>query len=272
MLALDGHSGCAAAALSVEHVACRARDGAALVAEASLEVAAQERLAIIGPNGAGKTTLMRLMAGQLQPSRGRVLLGGRDLAVMPRRERSRQIAVMAQSDRPDLRLRAMDYVALGRIPHLRYAAREVHGRAVADALDTVGAAHLAERPLSALSGGERQRLALARALAQEPRVLLLDEPTNNLDPRARADLIATVAALGITVVAVLHDLALAFDFADRIALMAEGRVLACMPPAEALSDALIQDVFNLAVFRLPHPRDGRPMLVFDTPNPKETPQ
>ncbi|MEM6486857.1 MAG: ABC transporter ATP-binding protein [Pseudomonadota bacterium] len=255
--------------ISVERVVWRARDGTAPVAEASLAVRAGERLAIVGPNGAGKTTLMRLMAGQVRPTSGRVWLGDRDMAAIAPRERARRIAVMAQSDRPDLRLRGGDYVALGRIPHLRRAPVEAHRRAVARALATAGAVHLAARPLAALSGGERQRLALARALAQEPTVLLLDEPTNNLDPRARVDLMATVAALGITVVAVLHDLTLAPDVADRVAVMAGGRVLCCAPPAEALSDARIRDVFDLAVYRLPHPRDGRPLLVFDTPPPQE---
>lgn len=254
-----------AEALAVEEVTCRARNGTALVANASLAVSAGERVAVIGPNGAGKTTLMKLMARQLRPTAGRVLLGGADMARLERRQLARRIAVMAQSERPDLRLRAIDYVALGRIPHQRTASSDAHGVAVTRALDIAHAAHLAERPLSALSGGERQRLTLARALAQEPTVLLLDEPTNNLDPRARADLLATVADLGITVIAVLHDLTLAPDFADRVALMAAGRILCCASAEEALSEARIRDVFDLSVFRLPHPRDGRALLVFDRP-------
>ncbi|MEM8597154.1 MAG: ABC transporter ATP-binding protein [Pseudomonadota bacterium] len=251
------------APITLEQVSYRTRRGTGLVTDASLVVRAGEHLAIIGPNGAGKTTLLRMMAGQLRPSAGRVLLGDDDLAGLSRRDRARRIAVMAQSERPDLRLRGRDYVALGRIPHQRTASASAHAAAVDQALVTAGAVSLADRPLGALSGGERQRLMLARALAQEPSVLLLDEPTNNLDPRARADLLALVAGLGITVVAILHDLMLAPEFADRVAVMQGGRIRCSARPEEALSEALIRDVFDLAVFRLPHPRDGRPLLVFD---------
>ncbi|MEM6974501.1 MAG: ABC transporter ATP-binding protein [Pseudomonadota bacterium] len=192
-------------------------------------MAAGERAAIVGPNGAGKTTLMKLMAGQLRPRAGHIWPGGSQITRIDRRARARRIVVMAQSDRPDLRLRAIDHVALGRIPHRGTAHPETHGPAVVRALDTADAAHLADRRRASLSGGERQRLTLARALAQERSVLLLEEPTNNLDPSARADLMARVAGLGIIVVAVLHDLALAPDFADRVVVMADGRVLSCAP-------------------------------------------
>ncbi|MEO1776835.1 MAG: ABC transporter ATP-binding protein [Pseudomonadota bacterium] len=258
-----------AATVRAEHVSYRARRGAALVRDASLDVEAGERVAIIGPNGAGKTTLLRIIAGQLRPTAGRVMLDGLDIAKLGRQARARRVAVMAQSDRPDLRLRGIDYVALGRLPYATRTTAQQHQEMVMRALEAARALSFADRPLSALSGGERQRLMLARALAQQPAVLLLDEPTNNLDPRARLDLLSIVADLGITVIAVLHDLALAPDFADRVAVMAAGRIVLTGPPQQALSTEVVRDVFDLQVFPLSHPRDGRPLFVFDTLVPKE---
>ncbi|MEM9047981.1 MAG: ATP-binding cassette domain-containing protein [Pseudomonadota bacterium] len=256
--------------LRAETVSYRTPRGSALIADVSLNVGATERIAIIGPNGAGKTTLLGLLAGRIRPTDGQVFLDARDLARTDRRLRARRLAVMVQNDRPDLRLRGRDYVALGRIPHRQTAAAHRHQAAIARALDAAGAAAFAHRPLASLSGGERQRLMLARALAQEPAVLLLDEPTNNLDLRARADLVEIAAGLGIAVVAVLHDLGLVPDFADRVAVVAAGRMVCCAPPDEALSASVMRDVFDMAVLRLPHPRDGRPLLVFEKPQTEET--
>ncbi|MEL6474842.1 MAG: ATP-binding cassette domain-containing protein [Pseudomonadota bacterium] len=137
-------------------------------------------------------------------------------------------------------------------------------------MDASGAAGFADRALQHLSGGERQRLMPARALAQDPSVLLLDEPTNNLDPRARADLMEIAAGLGITVIVVLHDLALVPHFADRIAIMAAGRLVCCAPPDEALSEPMVRQVFDMSVLRLAHPRDGHPLLIFEKPKTEES--
>lgn len=258
------------AKLHLRDVSYRAPGGAALVSSLSLDVVAGERLAIVGPNGSGKTTLLRLLSGRLRPTTGRVSLDGQDLTRISRRDRARRIAVMAQSDHPDLRLTGCAYVALGRTPHLGSAPPSSHAEAVDAAIETAGATGFADRALAALSGGERQKLMLARALAQEPSILLLDEPTNNLDLRARADLIGLIAGLGITVVAVLHDLALAPDFADRIAVMAGGGIVRTALPDEALSEPVVRDVFDMSVHRVRHPRDGRSLLVFEKPQVEES--
>ncbi|MEM1159583.1 MAG: ABC transporter ATP-binding protein [Pseudomonadota bacterium] len=255
--------------LAAQHISYRTPGGTDLLSDVSFSVAPEERLAVIGPNGAGKTTLLRILAGRMPPSTGRVLLDGQDLGRIDRSTRARRIAVMVQNDQPDGRLRGQDYVYLGRTPHLRHAPAETHKNAVARALEAAGATGFADRPMGQLSGGERQRLMLSRALAQEPSVLLLDEPTNNLDLRARADLMEIAAGLGITVIAVLHDLGLAPDFADRIAVMKGGRLVCCAPPDEALSEPLVRQVFDMSVLRFAHPRDSHPLLIFEKPR-KET--
>ena len=254
-----------------------APDRRALLEGIDLGVRAGERLAIVGPNGAGKTSLLRLLFGRFAPSRGRVAIDGRDLAAIPLAERGRLVAIVGQSDQPDGRLTLHDYVGLGRIPHLGRCEGARHARVVAEACERVGLAGLGGRRLATLSGGERQRAAIARAVAQEPAVLVLDEPTNHLDPRARADMLASFRAalarlsplargLGVTVVAVLHDLALVTPFADRVAVLEAGSLVALGAPEEALSPATVRAVFAMDCFPFTNPSNGRPLLVFDTPD------
>ena len=242
--------------------------GSALVHALSFEVAAGECLAIVGPNGAGKSTLLNLLAGRLRPAHGRVVVDGKDVATLAAHERAQRIAVLAQSEPTALPLCVHDYVALGRIPWRQQSSLAVHRSAVQRALGLCALAHAEKRPLDTLSGGERQRAALARALAQEPSILLLDEPTNHLDLRARCDLLDLVRSLGITVIAVLHELALVGRFADRVAVIDQGRLVALGPQATALASNVVRDVFHVDAFTALHPHDGHAVLMFDSP-PRE---
>lgn len=251
--------------IDLDGVDLSTRDGRMILCGVDLQVGAGERLAIVGPNGAGKTSLLRLLYARLRPGSGRIHIDGRDLAGIAPLERARLVAVVGQSDLPDGRLTVQDYVALGRIPHRGRAAPETDRRIVAGACERVGLAGLGQRRLDSLSGGERQRAAIARAVAQEPAVLVLDEPTNHLDPRARADMLALARGLGITVVAVLHDLALVAPFADRVAVLQGGRIVAHGAPTDALSVSTVRAVFAMDRLSFTHPATGRPLLVFDTP-------
>jgi iron complex transport system ATP-binding protein len=249
--------------LSVHALAFTTPSGKPLLQPLSFEVPAGERLAVVGPNGAGKSTLLRLLAGRLAPTRGSVSIDGDDLAELAADARSQRIAVLAQSEPAGISLCVRDYVALGRIPWRQRSAAATHHDAVTRALALCELTRSADRALHTLSGGERQRAALARALAQSPSVLLLDEPTNHLDLRARFDLLDLVRCLGITVVAVLHDLALVGRFADRVAVIDQGRLVACDSPDVALSQVVVRDVFRVDAFPAPHPRGGQPVWVFD---------
>ena len=241
------------------------KDDSPILSAITLVVEAGERLAIVGPNGAGKTSLLRLLFGRMRPTSGAISIDGRDLAQISMAERSRLIAVVGQSDHPDGRLTVTDYVGLGRIPHRGRSPGEGHAAVVASACDCLGLTHLRTRPLATLSGGERQRAAIARAVAQEPIVLVLDEPTNHLDPRARADMLDLARGLGVTVVAVLHDLALVSPFADRVAVIRKGRLVAHGRPDQALAPETVRAVFAMDCFPFTNPTTGRPLLVFDTP-------
>jgi len=255
------------ASLSATGLGYSTAAGRPLLHAVSVDVAAGECLAIVGPNGAGKSTLLRLLAGRLAPTQGRITIDGRPLATLAPQQRAQRIAVLAQSEPAGSMLRVREYVSLGRIPWRERSAADAHGRAVRQALSACGLALKGERRLETLSGGERQRAGLARALAQQPALLLLDEPTNHLDLRARCDLLDLVRGLGITVIAVLHDLALVGRFAARVAVLDQGRLVACGVPAEALRAEVVRTVFRVDAFEAPHPRDGRPVLVFDSPLP-----
>lgn len=259
-------------ALSMDALGYRAGNGRMLVEPTSLEIGAEQRLAIIGPNGAGKSTLLRMMAGLLKPSSGSVRIHGDDIAALRPLDRARLIAVVGQTDAPAGQLLVQDYVALGRIPHSGAFRRDEDAAIVEEALVRVDLAAFARRPVASLSGGERQRMQLARALCQKPKVLFLDEPTNHLDPRARSELLALVGGLGVTTIAVLHDLPLVAPFATRIAVMQQGRVVATGTPDECLTPRIVSDVFALDVLRMRHPSQDRDLMVFEASLPHSASQ
>jgi iron complex transport system ATP-binding protein len=206
-------------------------------------------LAVIGPNGSGKSTLLRCVLG-LHAHAGLVRLDGVLTAGMPRRERARQIAYAPQLPVLPEGISTRDYVLLGRTPHraLLAAPRAIDRQVVADVMERLEIGALADRPLRTLSGGEQQRAVLARALAQQPRVLLLDEPTSSLDLGHAQQVLDLVDSLrrqdGLTVLSTLHDLTLAGQYADRLALLSAGRVVAEGGPADVLTAAALETYYG----------------------------
>jgi len=196
-------------------------------------------VALIGPNGAGKTSALRALAG-LVPFDGEIVLNGRDVATLPRRELARLVALVPQKPETPPELTVAEYVLLGRTPHISYLGSEGRAdRAAASrALRRLELEGFAERRLGSLSGGELQRAVLARALAQEARILLLDEPTTALDlGRAQLvlELVEELRGDGLTVVSTMHDLTLAGQYADRLLLLDRGAVAAEGTAADVLS-------------------------------------
>ncbi|GGS30578.1 ABC transporter ATP-binding protein [Actinokineospora fastidiosa] len=218
--------------------------------DVDVDVPRGQWLALVGRNGCGKTTLLRVMAGLLRPDRGTVTVDGSPLAGLSRRDIARRIAVLPQS-MPDSGLTVRELVRQG-----RYAARGPLGMlaggddpAVTAALADTGTAAYADARLDRLSGGERQRARLALALAQGAPVLLLDEPTTYLDIHHQLDILDLVTRLraerGLTVVTVLHDLAQAARYADRVIALRDGVVHADGPPAATVTPALLREVFTV---------------------------
>lgn len=164
---------------------------AALARDIALGAAKGQVLALIGPNGAGKSTLLKTLAGQLTPLGGAVLLDGQELARIPGNARAQKLALMLPHTRRTELTTCFEFAAAGRIPYtgrLGILSAE-DKKQVQNALELVGAAHLADRDFNCVSDGQRQRILLARAVCQQPQVLLLDEPTSFLDIKGKIELL-----------------------------------------------------------------------------------
>ncbi|MFO0724598.1 MAG: ABC transporter ATP-binding protein [Myxococcota bacterium] len=223
--------------------------GRAVVREVSFQLGRGQFLAVLGQNGAGKSCLLRAMTGALPHAEGRVRLLGLDVSAVSAKVLARRVAVLRQETNLEFDFSVVELIEMGRSPHLGLwtgfgpSDRE----AIALAVERTAVGSLLERRFLALSGGERQRVLLARALAQSPEILLLDEPTAHLDVRHQLEIIETIAGLGLTVVAVLHDPALALRFADQALLLGEGRLSAVGPAPEVLSADRLGALFGVQV-------------------------
>ena len=242
-----------------------------VLSDISLRCVAGEWVSVIGPNGSGKTTLLRVLSGVIRPKHGRVHIGeghigaghfgasriGADVAsasaTMSPRHRARQVAVITQHPIVPPGVKVFDYVLLGRVPHLGFGLRrsEDDYQIVWALLQRLQAEQFGDAPLRELSGGERQRVVVARALAQETPVLLLDEPTSALDIGHQLEVLELLDELrkerSLTIVSTTHDLTLAGQFADRLLLLAEGKVVAEGRPAEVLTPSVIEQHYGAQV-------------------------
>jgi len=206
--------------------------------------------AILGPNGAGKSTLLACLAGLRRPDAGHVRLDGADLLSMAPRARARRIGFIPQTPEVAWAVEARILVGLGRTPFIGSSGLSAEDSAAIDrAMAAAGVTELADRDVTTLSGGERGRVLIARALAGEPEWLLADEPLTGLDPGHQLDAGDLFRAMaheqGRGVIITLHDLSLAARIADRIIVMAAGRVLADGPPDVALSPAVLAQAYGV---------------------------
>lgn len=240
--------------------------GATILDSVALHVAAGEVVALVGPNGAGKSTLVSVLAGDTAPVTGTVLLGGAPLHSWSTAELAMRRAVLLQQVTVSFPFTVRQVVQMGRAPWT--GLEDVLGvdddEVVAGSMARTDVVHLADRVVSSLSGGERARAALARVLAQSTGILLLDEPTAALDLRHQEQVLAVArgrAGDGAAVVVVLHDLGLAAAHADRVVVLADGRVRAQGTPSEVLDPDLLSEVYECRVEVLPNPRTGGLIVV-----------
>ncbi|WP_459546323.1 heme ABC transporter ATP-binding protein [Nocardia sp. X0981] len=228
------------------------------------EVTAGEVVALVGPNGAGKSTLLAVLAGELAPGRGHVELDGRTLTHWTPLDMARRRAVLPQSHTVGFPFTAAEVIAMGRAPWQRTTRADADDAVIAAAMAATDSTHLAGRAFPSLSGGERARVALARVLAQDTATLLLDEPTAALDlghQEAVLTLAADRADRGAAVVVVLHDLASAAAYADRVAVLDGGRLAAAGPPRDVLTGDLLSRVYRYPVEVLDHPETGAQLVL-----------
>jgi iron complex transport system ATP-binding protein len=237
-------------------------DGRPVLEDVTLEVRAGEVLAMVGPNGAGKSTLLAVLSGERAPDSGTALLEGTPIAGYSPVELARRRAVLTQDNSLSFPFRVRQVLEMGRSPWARTPRLEDDDRALADAASRADIAHLLDRRFTELSGGERARVSLARVLAQDTAVVLLDEPTAALDLRHQEDVLGVareLAAAGRAVVIVLHDLSLAGAVADRVALLADGRLAAVGTPREVLTAEAVSRVYGVDVEVIE--RDGTLLVV-----------
>lgn len=246
--------------------------GAPVLDALTLEIPAGALVALLGPNGAGKSTLLSLASGVLKPTSGEIRLDGVSVTALPGRERARQVAMVPQSFQAPFSFTVREWVSLGRTPYLSpfRGERSEDREAVDAALARAEVTRFAGRLVGELSGGERQRVALAQALAQEPRLLLLDEATAHLDLHHQMAVLTLVRRLnreeGLTVIAAVHDLNVAALCFDRLLLLHAGALAADGTPDEVLRPDLLRQVYGSPVEVLRHPTEGVPLVALRRPS------
>jgi len=247
--------------LEIEHLSFAYGSATPALRHVDLSVPAASSVALIGPNGSGKSTLLKLASGALRPDTGTVCLDSKPIASMSARHLARRLAMVEQEWPMGFDFTVREVVAMGRIPHSgRFAHESTESRVAIDrAMDLADVRPLADRSIRAISGGERQRVYLAMALAQEPDVLLLDEPTTHLDLRHQVQFMSIVREQvlgGVTALVAIHDLTLAAQSCERIALLHEGRIAETGAPSAVLTELNLQRIFRIEAIVEQHPKLG----------------
>ena len=252
--------------LRLENVCFQYRRGLPILNEVSFTMAEGEAVSLLGPNGAGKTTLMRCILGLLPLRAGRVYLCGQDITMLSVRKRARLVSYVPQSSMLAFPYLAQEVVLMGRVAHLGLGASPgtADHKAAFKAMEAMDILHLAERPFQRLSGGEKQLVVIARALAQQAPLMILDEPTASLDffNQARAlKLVRTLAQSGQTILMTTHAPDHAFLIADKVVMMKAGKIFACGPPAETVTEQNLLDLYGIktVVFETTGISAGKPV-------------
>ena len=235
--------------LEIENVSYQTQSLKWLVSNVSLAVPAGQFLCIVGPNGAGKSTLLRMISNELVPTEGFIRLRQRNLRDYDPTELAQLRAYLAQKREMAFPFRALQIVLLGRHPYLQGRKESSHDVLFAQQqLQRLQSSHLAERVYLTLSGGESTRVDMARVLSQEPELLLLDEPTNHLDPYYQLELLELCRSLvneQKTIIAVMHDLNLVAQYADRVLLLSEGRLVLQGQPNEVFQREPLREIYGV---------------------------
>jgi iron complex transport system ATP-binding protein len=237
-------------ALELRCVSARYSVEGELLREIDLEIRSGELVCVLGPNGAGKTTLLRVLAGTMALSHGDAFLFGKAIASLERRAIAKEVAVVTQRHDVAFGHSVRDVVMMGRAPHQEgwMRASSEDRRVVEDAIARCDLRELEARPVDELSGGEQKRVAIARALAQKGRVLLLDEPSAGLDVKHEIALYRLLTNEArendVACVVVMHDLNVAAQYASRVVLMKEGRIVASGSPADVMTEDRLRETFD----------------------------
>jgi len=237
-------------------------DGRNILCDVSFSLEPGKIVALLGANGAGKTTLIRAVNGAVETKTGNVVLNGKPVASLSRREIAKKIAVVAQENETKFPLTVLEFVLAGRFVHGGAFGWETDEdiRIAESVLNECDLTDFRDRLMNELSGGERQRVVLARALAVESEILLLDEPTANIDLAHQALMFRLVRArcreMNCSAIVITHDLNLAAEFAEKIILLKDGEVFAQGDPGKVLTRENLQNVFAVDVLLDKNPASG----------------
>lgn len=235
--------------------------------DVSLKASPGEMVGLIGPNGSGKSTIIKALSHLIQPKSGKILVAGRDIKLIPRRELACLVGVVPQLPLLPSSFTAFEIVLMGRNPHLGLFDTETkHDWDMArQAMAKTSTAKLANRYVNELSGGEIQSLLIARVLVQETEAILLDEPTANLDIGRQAEVLDLIKNLcrenNLTVLAAIHDLNLATQYCDRLILIHERHIFSQGKPADVITDKNIKQVYGAENCVYTHPLNGLPTVL-----------
>ena len=231
----------------------------------SLEVSRGDITAILGPNGIGKTTLLHLILGWIRADSGSIYLDGKKQQQYSRREMGRLIGLVPQDEHITFEYSLLEYVLLGRSPHLH--SLESPGKkdykAAMTALEKVGLENLASRPVTHLSGGEKQLVLVARSLAQEPRILLLDEPMSNLDIANKIRLIEVLRSLkndGVTILLTSHEPEVAAGISNYLILMGNDNIIEHGTADKVLTSESLSRIYGISVKVADH--EGKKIVIW----------
>ena len=233
----------------------------------TLKVSPGELVGLIGPNGSGKSTIIKALSHVINPSSGKVLVGGQDITAIPRRELACMVGVVPQLPLLPSTFTAFEIVLMGRNPHLGlFQSESKRDWSIARrAMEQTGTEELANRYVNELSGGEIQCLLIARVLVQETSAILLDEPTANLDIGRQGEILGLIKNLctrnKLAVLAAVHDLNLAAQYCDRLLLINERHIHAQGTPREVITDGNIKEVYGAENCVYTHPVNGLPTVL-----------
>lgn len=235
-----------------------------IVRQASLKVKEKEFVGLLGPNGSGKTTLLKSIYRVLKPSGGAILIDGTDINALSHRETAKRMGVVSQFNNLNFDFTVEDMVLMGRSPHKNAFDRDTEEdyRIAREALERVEMLDFRDRSFLTLSGGEKQRIILARALAQQVEMLILDEPTNHLDIKYQIQIMDVVKSLGVGVLAALHDLNLTLMYCTYVYVLKEGKIVACGPTEDVITEQLIHDIYEVDCSVTRSPISGRLNVTF----------
>ena len=251
--------------LTINNLKC-GYPGSFMLEDIHMKIEKGSFIGIVGPNGSGKTTLFRGITGEIQVSKGNILLKGIDTFTMSAKQKAQKLAIVTQNtEAPDMTVE--DYVLMGRLPykkHFQLFEKEEDYVLAHKYMTLTGIFAHKDKLMCELSGGEQQLAAIARALAQEPELLLLDEPTSHLDISHQVQILDLIqklnATLHLTVLMIIHDLNLAGEYCDNLVMMHNGKIHTTGSPVQVLNYKHIEDVYNTVVITQENPLSKKPAV------------